>query len=66
MNDIIDTNINAGWMKMSQHHLHSDIFAPAIRARGPYTHYLVVLQENGWFIKFNGEDDGHTRLNARH
>jgi hypothetical protein len=32
--------------------------SPAFRDEQPRTRYLVVRQENVWFIKFDGEDYG--------
>ena len=43
---------------MSRPHLHDDTLAPAFLPGSPYTRYLVVCQEDVWFIKFDGEEYG--------
>jgi hypothetical protein len=43
---------------MSRPHLHHDTLAPAVLPGRPYTRYLVVRQEDVWFIKFDGEEYG--------
>src|ERR1700680_711841 len=43
---------------MSRPHLHDDTLAPAFLPGSPYTRYLVVRQEDVWFIKFDGEEYG--------
>jgi hypothetical protein len=43
---------------MSRPQLHHDTLAPAVLPGSPYTRYLVVRQEDGWFIKFDGEEYG--------
>jgi len=37
---------------------HDDTLAPAFLPGRPHTRYLVVRQENVWFIKFDGEEYG--------
>ncbi len=39
-------------------HPHHDTPAPAFVPEGPYTRYLVVRQQEVWFIKFDGEEYG--------
>jgi len=42
---------------MSRPRLHEDTLAPAF-VSGPCHRYLVVRQEDVWFIKFDGEEYG--------
>jgi hypothetical protein len=43
---------------MSRPLLHPDTLAPAFLPGTPHTRYLVVHQEDVWFIKFDGEEYG--------
>ena len=38
--------------------LHRDTLAPAFIPGDPHTRYLVVRQNNVWFIKFEGDEYG--------
>ena len=38
--------------------LHHDTLAPAFVPGHPHTRYLVVRQDNVWFIKFDGDEYG--------
>ena len=38
--------------------LHPDTLAPAALPGSPHTRYLVVRQQDVWFIKFDGEEYG--------
>jgi len=42
---------------MARPHLHPDTLAPAFLPGAPHR-YLVVRQDDIWFIKFDGEDYG--------
>jgi hypothetical protein len=42
---------------MARPHLHHDTLAPAFLPGAPHR-YLVVRQEDIWFIKFDGEEYG--------
>lgn len=43
---------------MPRPQLHTDTLAPAVVPGHPHTRYLVVRQEEVWFIKFDGEEYG--------
>jgi hypothetical protein len=43
---------------MPRFHLHHDTLAPAFVPGLPHTRYLVVHQEDVWFIKFDGDEYG--------
>ncbi|MEA2936739.1 MAG: hypothetical protein QOC56_243 [Alphaproteobacteria bacterium] len=43
---------------MSRPHAHGHTGAPAFVPARPLTRYLVVRQEDVWFIKFDGEEYG--------
>jgi hypothetical protein len=43
---------------MARPDVHNDATAPAFVPDGPHTRYLVARQEDGWVIKFNGEEYG--------
>jgi hypothetical protein len=43
---------------MPRPHLHRDTLAPAFVPGRPHTRYLVVRQDDVWFIKFDGEEYG--------
>jgi hypothetical protein len=43
---------------MARLHLHRDTLVPAFVPGRPHTRYLVVRQEDVWFIKFDGEEYG--------
>lgn len=43
---------------MPRPHLHRDTLAPTFVPGHPYTRYLVVRQDDVWFIKFDGEEYG--------
>jgi hypothetical protein len=41
--------------------LHHDTLAPAVIPGNPHTRYLVVRQDDVWFIKFDGDEYGPYR-----
>ena len=43
---------------MPRPHLHRDTLAHAFVPGRPHTRYLIVRQEDVWFIKFDGEEYG--------
>jgi len=43
---------------MPRSHYHDDTLAPAFLPGRPHTRYLVVRQDDVWFIKFDGEEYG--------
>ena len=43
---------------MPRPRLHDDTLAPALLPGSPYMRYLVVCQDDVWFIKFDGEEYG--------
>jgi hypothetical protein len=43
---------------MARPELHHDTLAPAFVPGHPHTRYLVVHQDDVWFIKFDGEEYG--------
>jgi hypothetical protein len=43
---------------MSRPDVHNETTAPAFILDCPQTRYLVARQEDGWVIKFNGEEYG--------
>src|SRR5215467_11419783 len=45
-------------MIMPRPQLHDDTLAPAFASGRPRTRYLVVRQDDVWFIKFDGEEYG--------
>jgi hypothetical protein len=47
-----------GGKNMPRPQYHNDTLAPAFLPGRPHTRYLVVRQEDLWFIKFDGEEYG--------
>ena len=43
---------------MPRPQLHNDTLAPAVIPGHPYTRYIVVRQDDVWFIKFDGDEYG--------
>jgi hypothetical protein len=43
---------------MPRPQLHNDTLAPAVVTGHPHTRYLVVRQDDVWFIKFEGDEYG--------
>jgi hypothetical protein len=43
---------------MPRPQLHKDTLAPEVVPGHPHTRYLVVRQDDVWFIKFDGEEYG--------
>jgi hypothetical protein len=43
---------------MPRLHLHRDTLAPAFIPGAPHTRYVIVRQDDVWFIKFDGDEYG--------
>jgi hypothetical protein len=43
---------------MPRPQLHNDTLAPAVVPGHPHTRYIVVRQDDVWFIKFDGDEYG--------